>query len=165
VTARCCAGKRSKGFAGWKLLCVLGRPQGRLFFAALPAWRHRSRAPISAGRRLASIAYTRLASRLGQVLPWIKAVWTDTQNQREIPVSQPDIGLPLQCLPLESAGALFERVDKALYTANGCGRDCTIVDEGVARVAQVVLATWQARPASFAGPLLHYSRDLQLLLP
>jgi hypothetical protein len=76
---------------------------------------------------------------------------TDTQNQREIPVSQPEIGLPLQCLPLESAGALFERADKALYTANGCGRDCTIVDEGVARVAQVVLATWQARPASFAG--------------
>jgi hypothetical protein len=90
---------------------------------------------------------------------------TDTQNQREIPVSQPDIGLPLQCLPLESAGALFERVDKALYTANGCGRNCTIVVVGIARLAQVVLATWQARPASFAGPLPHYSRDLQLLLP
>jgi diguanylate cyclase (GGDEF)-like protein len=30
----------------------------------------------------------------------------------------------------ESADALFERVDKALYTAKGCGRNCTIVDQG-----------------------------------
>jgi hypothetical protein len=33
---RCCAGRRSKGFAGWKLLRVLGRPQGRLFFPRSP---------------------------------------------------------------------------------------------------------------------------------